>query len=113
MLLDLHSIHSKYGYFSIFFVILFRSSAIELFLIPFIFIDCIIGFSMTSILRRPSIKLILMSLVNTDWLLENLDNVKIIDSSWHLPNQNRNAQKEYSNEHIRKKAGKSIGVAEG
>ena len=41
-----------------------------------------------------------MSLVNTDWLLENLDNVKIIDSSWHLPNQNRNAKKEYSNEHI-------------
>ena len=41
-----------------------------------------------------------MSLVNTNWLLENLDNVKIIDSSWHLPNQNRNAKKEYSNEHI-------------
>ena len=41
-----------------------------------------------------------MSLVNTNWLLENLDNVKIIDSSWHLPNQNRNAKKEYFNEHI-------------
>ena len=41
-----------------------------------------------------------MSLINTDWLLENSNNVKIIDSSWHLPNQNRNAEKEYSNEHI-------------
>ena len=41
-----------------------------------------------------------MSLINTDWLLENLNNVKIIDSSWHLPNQKRNAEKEYSNEHI-------------
>ncbi len=41
-----------------------------------------------------------MSLVTTDWLIENLDNVKIIDSSWHLPNQNRDAKKEYSNEHI-------------
>ena len=41
-----------------------------------------------------------MSLVTTDWLFENLHNVKIIDSSWHLPNQNRNAHREYSNEHI-------------
>ena len=42
-----------------------------------------------------------MSLVTTDWLLENLNDVKIIDSSWHLPNQNRNAFLEYSNEHIK------------
>tara|TARA_Y100000591_G_C21786531_1_gene674117 strand:- start:187 stop:1005 length:819 start_codon:yes stop_codon:yes gene_type:complete len=41
-----------------------------------------------------------MSLVTTDWLFKNLDNVKIIDSSWHLPNQKRNAKKEYYNEHI-------------
>ena len=41
-----------------------------------------------------------MSLVDTDWLLENLYKVKVIDSSWQLPNQNRNAQKEHSNEHI-------------
>tara|TARA_B100000029_G_scaffold446308_1_gene467358 strand:+ start:1074 stop:1892 length:819 start_codon:yes stop_codon:yes gene_type:complete len=41
-----------------------------------------------------------MSLVSTDWLFNNLNNVKIIDSSWHLPNQNRNPFKEYSNEHI-------------
>ena len=36
-----------------------------------------------------------MSLVNTDWLFDNLNNVKILDSSWHLPNQNRNAHKEF------------------
>ena len=42
-----------------------------------------------------------MSLVTTDWLLENLNDVKIIDSSWHLPNQNRNAFLEYSKEHIK------------
>jgi len=41
-----------------------------------------------------------MSLVSTDWLFNNLNNVKIIDSSWHLPNQNRNPLKEYSEEHI-------------
>ena len=41
-----------------------------------------------------------MSLVNTDWLYNNLNKVKILDSSWHLPTQNRNALKEYSNEHI-------------
>ena len=35
-----------------------------------------------------------MSLVNTDWLVENLDKVKIVDSSWHLPNQKRNAIEE-------------------
>ena len=34
-----------------------------------------------------------MSLVSTNWLIDNLNNVKIIDSSWHLPNQNRNAIK--------------------
>ena len=41
-----------------------------------------------------------MSLVETDWLFKNLDNVKIIDSSWHLPNQKRNAKEEYCKEHI-------------
>ena len=41
-----------------------------------------------------------MSIVTTDWLIKNLDNVKIIDSSWHLPNQKRNAKEEYVNEHI-------------
>jgi len=41
-----------------------------------------------------------MSLVTTDWLYDNIKNVKILDSSWHLPNQNRKAFKEYSEEHI-------------
>ena len=41
-----------------------------------------------------------MSIVTTDWLINNLNKVKIIDSSWHLPNQKRDAIKEYSNEHI-------------
>ena len=41
-----------------------------------------------------------MSIVTTDWLINNLNKVKIIDSSWHLPNQEREAIKEYSNEHI-------------
>ena len=41
-----------------------------------------------------------MSIVTTDWLIDNLNKVKIIDSSWHLPNQKRDSIKEYSNEHI-------------
>ena len=41
-----------------------------------------------------------MSLVSTEWLFENKDKVKIIDSSWHLPSENRNSLKEYSSEHI-------------
>ncbi len=41
-----------------------------------------------------------MPLVSTDWLFNNINNVKIIDSSWHLPNQKRNAYKEYVDEHI-------------
>ena len=41
-----------------------------------------------------------MSLVSTKWLFENKDNVKIIDSSWHLPNENRNSVDEYNLEHI-------------
>ena len=30
-----------------------------------------------------------MSLVNTSWLEENLDKVKIIDCSWHMPQTKR------------------------
>ena len=41
-----------------------------------------------------------MSLVSTEWLDKNFDKVKIIDCSWHLPNENRNGQKEYEEEHI-------------
>ena len=39
-------------------------------------------------------------LVTTDWLSENLDRVKILDASWHLPNTNRDALKEYQENHI-------------
>ncbi|OUX46548.1 MAG: sulfurtransferase [Candidatus Pelagibacter sp. TMED275] len=42
-----------------------------------------------------------MSLVNTDWLFKNIGKVKIIDSSWHLPNENRDAFEEYKKEHIK------------
>ena len=34
-------------------------------------------------------------LVTTDWLEKNLDNVKIFDASWHLPNSKRNAVNEF------------------
>ena len=41
-----------------------------------------------------------MSLVDTDWLEKNLNKVKIIDCSWHMPAENRNAQDEFNKEHI-------------
>ena len=41
-----------------------------------------------------------MSLVSTEWLENHLSKVKIIDSSWHMPNTNRNAYDEYKKEHI-------------
>ena len=41
-----------------------------------------------------------MSLVSTEWLNNNHSKVKIIDSSWHMPNTNRNAYEEYKKEHI-------------
>jgi len=40
-----------------------------------------------------------MTLVSTDWLSNNLNEVKIIDASWHLI-KNRNAIEEYNKEHI-------------
>ena len=42
-----------------------------------------------------------MSLVSTEWLQKNLNNVKIIDSSWHLPKTKRNGYKEYLKNHIK------------
>ena len=39
-------------------------------------------------------------LVTTDWLDKNIEKVKILDASWHLPNTNRNSIKEYKSEHI-------------
>ena len=41
-----------------------------------------------------------MALVNTDWLEKNLNNVKILDASWHMPSAGRNAHKEFLIEHL-------------
>ena len=41
-----------------------------------------------------------MSLVETNWLEKNIDNVKIIDCSWHMPQTKRNGFEEYKKEHI-------------
>ena len=41
-----------------------------------------------------------MTLVSTEWLSNNLSKVKIFDASWHMPNSNRNSQKEYLDKHI-------------
>ena len=41
-----------------------------------------------------------MSLVDTNWLEKNLNEVKILDASWHMPSTNRNAYNEFLNEHI-------------
>ncbi len=41
-----------------------------------------------------------MSLVDTDWLENNIDKVKIIDCSWHMPQTQRDGFEEYCKEHI-------------
>ena len=41
-----------------------------------------------------------MSLVETDWLFNNLNKVKIIDCSWHMPQTKRNGFEEYKKSHI-------------
>ncbi|MEL1223897.1 MAG: rhodanese-like domain-containing protein [Candidatus Neomarinimicrobiota bacterium] len=41
-----------------------------------------------------------MPLVTTTYLQENLNRLKIIDCSWHMPNVNRNPENEYKLEHI-------------
>ena len=41
-----------------------------------------------------------MSLVETDWLDQNLNDVKIIDCSWHMPQTKRVGFEEYKKEHI-------------
>ena len=41
-----------------------------------------------------------MSLVSSDWLDKNIDNVKIIDCSWHMPQAQRNGFEEYKKDHI-------------
>jgi len=39
-------------------------------------------------------------LVSTEWLNTNLNKVKVLDASWHLPNVERNALEEYELNHI-------------
>jgi len=41
-----------------------------------------------------------MPLVNTNWLESNLDKVKIIDCSWHMPQAKRSGFEEYQQLHI-------------
>ena len=41
-----------------------------------------------------------MTLVDTNWLKQNLDKVKVIDCSWHMPQTKRNGFKEYQEQHI-------------
>ena len=41
-----------------------------------------------------------MSLVDTNWLEKNINKVKIIDCSWHMPQTKRNGFDEYQKEHI-------------
>ena len=42
-----------------------------------------------------------MSLVNIDWLEKNLNKVKIIDCSWHMPQTKRSGFEEYQKSHIK------------
>ena len=42
-----------------------------------------------------------MSLITSNWLENNLEKVKLIDCSWHMPNARRDGYKEYINEHIK------------
>ena len=39
-------------------------------------------------------------LVSSEWLNKNLNTVKVLDASWHLPNVERNALEEYKLNHI-------------
>ena len=41
-----------------------------------------------------------MFLVETEWLEKNLDHIKIIDCSWHMPQTNRDGFEEYKKNHI-------------
>ena len=40
-------------------------------------------------------------LVTTEWLEKNIDQVKILDATWCLPNSNRNAEEEFKSKHIK------------
>ena len=41
-----------------------------------------------------------MSLIETDWLEKNLNQVKIIDCSWHMPQTKKSGFGEYKTQHI-------------
>jgi len=41
-----------------------------------------------------------MPLVETEWLKKNINNLKIIDCSWHMPSTKRNGFEEYKYQHI-------------
>ncbi len=41
-----------------------------------------------------------MTIISTEWLSSNFNDVKIIDSSWHLPISKRNSKKEFDRDHI-------------
>ena len=40
------------------------------------------------------------TLISTEWLEKNINNVRILDSSWHMPSSNRNASQEFLEGHI-------------
>ena len=40
-------------------------------------------------------------LVSTEWLEKNLDSVKILDATMHMPTSGRNAQREFKLNHIK------------
>lgn len=40
------------------------------------------------------------ALVSTAWLSTNLNNVRVVDASWYLPNMNRNARAEFNERRI-------------
>ena len=40
-------------------------------------------------------------LVTTDWLENNLSNVRVFDASWHLPHSNRSGFEEFKSAHIK------------
>ena len=42
-----------------------------------------------------------MTLVNTKWLENNLNKVKVLDASWHMPSSRRNGYEEFKKEHIK------------
>ena len=40
------------------------------------------------------------NLVTTNWLMNNMQNVRILDATWHMPDSKRNAKNEFLETHI-------------